>query len=74
MRRSAGLPRRNWPGRCNADVLTARAVAPLDRLAGLAAGLVRRGGLILAVKGAAAQEEVTRARPVSRRLGMRTWP
>ncbi len=58
-------------GKVEADVLTARAVAPLDRLAGLAAGLVRRGGLILAVKGAAAQEEVTRARPVLRRLGMR---
>jgi 16S rRNA (guanine527-N7)-methyltransferase len=58
-------------GKLAADVLTARAVAPLDRLAGLAAGLVRRGGLILAVKGAAAEEEVTQARPVLRRLGMR---
>jgi 16S rRNA (guanine527-N7)-methyltransferase len=58
-------------GKLQADVLTARAVAPLDRLAGLAAGLVRRGGLILAVKGAAAQEEVAQARPALRRLGMR---
>jgi 16S rRNA (guanine527-N7)-methyltransferase len=58
-------------GKLAADVLTARAVAPLDRLAGLAAGLVRRGGLILAVKGAAAEEEVAQARPVLRRLGMR---
>ena len=58
-------------GKLDADVVTARAVAPLDRLAGLAAGLVRRGGLILAVKGAAAEEEVARARPVLRRLGMR---
>ena len=58
-------------GKVGADVLTARAVAPLDRLAGLAAGLVRPGGLILAVKGAAAQDEVARARPVLRRLGMR---
>ena len=58
-------------GKLAADVVTARAVAPLDRLAGLAAGLVRPGGLILAVKGAAAEEEVAQARPVLRRLGMR---
>ena len=58
-------------GKLAADVLTARAVAPLDRLAGLAAGLVRPGGLILAVKGAAAEDEVAQARPVLRRLGMR---
>jgi 16S rRNA (guanine527-N7)-methyltransferase len=58
-------------GKLAADVLTARAVAPLDRLAGLAAGLVRPGGLILAVKGAAAEQEVAQARQVLRRLGMR---
>ena len=58
-------------GKLAADVVTARAVAPLDRLAGLAAGLVRPGGLILAVKGAAAEQEVAQARPVLRRLGMR---
>jgi 16S rRNA (guanine527-N7)-methyltransferase len=58
-------------GKLAADVVTARAVAPLDRLAGLAAGLVRPGGLILAIKGAAAEEEVAQARPVLRRLGMR---
>ena len=58
-------------GKQAADVVTARAVAPLDRLAGLAAGLVRRGGLILAIKGATAAEEVAQARPVLRRLGMR---
>jgi 16S rRNA (guanine527-N7)-methyltransferase len=58
-------------GKVAADVVTARAVAPLDRLAGLAAGLVRPGGLILAIKGATADEEVARARPVLRRLGIR---
>ena len=58
-------------GKLAADVVTARAVAPLDRLAGLAVGLVRPGGLILAVKGAAAEQEVAQARPVLRRLGMR---
>jgi 16S rRNA (guanine527-N7)-methyltransferase len=58
-------------GRVNADVVTARAVAPLGRLAGLAAGLVRPGGLILAIKGATADQEVAEARPVLGRLGMR---
>jgi 16S rRNA (guanine527-N7)-methyltransferase len=45
-------------GQVNADVVTARAVAPL-------------GGLILAIKGATADQEVAEARPVLRRLGMR---
>jgi 16S rRNA (guanine527-N7)-methyltransferase len=58
-------------GQLGADVVTARAVAPLGRLAGLAAGLVRPGGLILAIKGATADKEVAEARPVLRRLGMR---
>jgi len=56
-------------GQFAADVLTARAVAPLDRLAGLALGLVRPGGLVLAIKGATAAQEVARATPVLRRLG-----
>jgi 16S rRNA (guanine527-N7)-methyltransferase len=50
-------------------VVTARAVASLDRLAGLAAGLARPGGLVLAIKGATAGQELDRARPVLRRLG-----
>ena len=54
-----------------ADVATARAVAPLDRLAGLAAGLVRPGGMVLAIKGQTAAEELRKARPVLRRLGAR---
>jgi 16S rRNA (guanine527-N7)-methyltransferase len=58
-------------GKIAADVVTARAVAPLDRLAGLAVGLVRPGGLILAIKGANADQEVAKARPVLRRLGIR---
>jgi len=56
-------------GEIEADVVTARAVASLDRLAGLAAGLARSGGLVLAIKGAAAGTELDRARPVLRRLG-----
>jgi 16S rRNA (guanine527-N7)-methyltransferase len=56
-------------GTIAADVVTARAVAPMERLAGLALGLTRPGGLVLAIKGAGAEEEVARARPVLRRLG-----
>lgn len=58
-------------GQLAADVVTARAVAPMDRLAGLAIGLLKPGGLVLAVKGAGAEEEVSRAWPVLRRLGAR---
>jgi 16S rRNA (guanine527-N7)-methyltransferase len=58
-------------GRLSADVVTARAVAPLDRLAALALGLVRPGGLVLAIKGAGAGREVAAARTALRRLGVR---
>jgi 16S rRNA (guanine527-N7)-methyltransferase len=55
-----------------ADVTTARAVAPLDRLAGWAAGLLRPGGELLAIKGQSAEEEIAAARPVLSRLGVRS--
>jgi 16S rRNA (guanine527-N7)-methyltransferase len=42
----------------------------MERLAGLALGLVRPGGLVLAIKGAGADEEVARARRTLRRLGV----
>jgi 16S rRNA (guanine527-N7)-methyltransferase len=58
-------------GRLVADVVTARAVAPLGRLAGMALRLVRPGGLVLAMKGAGAEQEIARARPVLGRLGAR---
>ena len=54
-----------------ADVVTARAVAPLPRLAELAIGLVRPGGMVLAIKGRTAAEELKAAGPVLRRLGAR---
>ena len=59
-------------GVIKADVATARAVAPLDRLAGWAAGLLRPGGQILAIKGQNAEEELAAARPVLSRLGARS--
>jgi 16S rRNA (guanine527-N7)-methyltransferase len=61
----------DFAGRLSADVVTARAVAPLDRLAALALGLVRPGGTVLAIKGANAKQEVAAARRALRRLGVR---
>ena len=62
-------------GKLEADVVTARAVAPLDRLARPGGRPGPRGGLVLAVKGAAADEEVARARPVLRLAWVcETWP
>ncbi len=59
-------------GSVQADVATARAVAPLDRLMGWASGLLRPGGTILAIKGQSAEEEVSASRPVLARLGARS--
>jgi 16S rRNA (guanine527-N7)-methyltransferase len=58
-----------FAGKVRADVVTARAVAPLERLAPLAVGLARRGGTVLAIKGSSADAELVRARPVLRRIG-----
>ena len=58
-------------GALAADVVTARAVAPLDRLAALALGLLKPGGIVLAVKGAKAEAEVQAAGEALRRLGVR---
>jgi 16S rRNA (guanine527-N7)-methyltransferase len=52
-----------------ADVVTARAVAPLDRLAGWCLPLVAIGGRLLALKGATAAEEVAAHRAAVGRLG-----
>jgi len=52
-----------------ADVVTARAVAPLDRLAGWSLPLLRPGGVLLAVKGEAAADELEAARVALARLG-----
>jgi 16S rRNA (guanine527-N7)-methyltransferase len=55
--------------RITADVATARAVAPLDKLVGWAAPLLRPGGELLAIKGQSAAEELETARPALARLG-----
>jgi 16S rRNA (guanine527-N7)-methyltransferase len=51
------------------DVVTARAVAPLDVLAGWALPLLEPGGELIALKGESAEQELASARTVLRRLG-----
>lgn len=57
---------RRWEG---ADVVTARAVGPLARLAGLCLPLLRPGGAMLVLKGASAPEEIARDATAVRALG-----
>ncbi len=57
-------------GRIQADVVASRAVAPLDKLAGLSVGLARPGGRVLAMKGSSAEAELLKSRPVLARLGV----
>jgi 16S rRNA (guanine527-N7)-methyltransferase len=54
-RAEEGPVRRDLGG---ADVVTARAVAPLDKLAGWCLPLLRPGGRLLAIKGSTATEEL----------------
>lgn len=51
------------------DVVTSRAVAPMERLAGWSLPLVRNGGLFLAMKGSSAAEELAESADAVRRLG-----
>jgi 16S rRNA (guanine527-N7)-methyltransferase len=55
-----------------ADVVTARAVAPLDRLAAWCVPLVAIGGRLLALKGTSAQDEVAAHQAALVRLGTGT--
>lgn len=51
------------------DVVTARAVAGLEKLARWCMPLVRAGGVLLALKGRTAQDEVSEAKRTLGRLG-----
>ena len=51
------------------DVVTARAVAPLAKLGSWCLPLVRPGGVLLALKGRTAEEEVTSSRELLHKLG-----
>jgi 16S rRNA (guanine527-N7)-methyltransferase len=54
-------------------VVTARAVAPLDRLAAWAVPLCEPAGEVIAFKGARAAEEAASATTVLQRLGVTSW-
>ncbi|MGH3473678.1 MAG: 16S rRNA (guanine(527)-N(7))-methyltransferase RsmG [Aeromicrobium sp.] len=51
------------------DVVTARAVAPLEKLAGWCLPLVRPGGVLLALKGRTAEEEAASSRVSLHKMG-----
>ncbi len=53
------------------DVVTARAVARLEKLLPLTAPFARAGGLLLLVKGARADEELSEAARALKKLGLR---
>ena len=60
-------------GAWTADTVTARAVAPLARLAGWCLPLVAPGGSLLALKGERAADELAAAEPALRGLGADRW-
>lgn len=51
------------------DVVTSRAVAPLGRLTGWSLPLLRQGGMMLALKGASARDEIERDEAAVARAG-----
>lgn len=53
-----------------ADVVTSRAVAPLDRLARWSAPLIRVGGQLVALKGRSAAQEIVEHRVAAERVGI----
>lgn len=60
-----------WGSRPPPDLVIARAVAPLDRLAQWCLPLLAPGGRLLAIKGASAAAEVQRCAPAVHRAGGR---
>ena len=54
------------------DIATSRAVARLNILLELTAPYVKVGGVVLAMKGTAAQEELEEAKSAARKLGLKT--
>ncbi|MGW7585694.1 16S rRNA (guanine(527)-N(7))-methyltransferase RsmG [Kitasatospora sp. NPDC054768] len=60
-------------GKLAVDVVTARAVAPLDRLAGWGMPLLRPHGQMLALKGDSAEQELAESRAGLAKLGAVEW-
>lgn len=65
------VPKRGTPRVAPADVVVARAVAPLDRLAAWCLPLTAPGGVFLALKGESAAEELATHRRAIERAGGR---
>jgi 16S rRNA (guanine527-N7)-methyltransferase len=65
--RADEAPRRRW------QAATARAVAPMQRLAEWSLPLLEPKGCLLALKGRSAREELTAAETALRRLGASRW-
>ncbi len=59
-----------WERPIRFDVVTARAVAPLTRLIGWTAPLIKDGGTLVALKGRTAGEELRAARPIAAKAGL----
>ncbi|MFT4086374.1 MAG: 16S rRNA (guanine(527)-N(7))-methyltransferase RsmG [Gordonia sp. (in: high G+C Gram-positive bacteria)] len=53
-----------------ADVVTSRAVAPLDRLAGWSGPLIRVGGQLIALKGRSVHDEIVEHDKAAKRFGL----
>jgi 16S rRNA (guanine527-N7)-methyltransferase len=62
-----------FAGKLGADVVVARAVAPLGVLAGWCLPLLRPGGELIAVKGRTAATELTASETALRRAGGVSW-
>src|SRR5260221_5031908 len=62
-----------FAGKRRFDVVTSRAVAPLDRLAGWSLPLLRSGGEMVALKGGSADAELAESAPVLKGLGATRW-
>jgi 16S rRNA (guanine527-N7)-methyltransferase len=58
-----------FAGKRRFDVVTSRAVAPLERLAGWSLPLLRSGGEMVALKGGSAETELAETAEVLRKLG-----
>ncbi len=56
-------------GKRDFDVVTSRAVAPMDRLVAWSMPLVREGGALVAMKGTSVREELAQAEGALRRFG-----
>jgi 16S rRNA (guanine527-N7)-methyltransferase len=60
-------------GHLDVHAVTARAVAPLEQLAGWTFPLLPTGGRLLALKGASVVDELARAATALRRMGAASW-